>query len=112
MIKTVCIMCPLGCELTIEQNKSEVKVSGNTCIRGAEYGKSEILNPVRNISTLVKIKDGRVVPVKLTASIPKNKIKKCLDIIAKLNLEHYPKINDVVIKNILGLGVDVVCIGY
>ena len=37
-MKTVCIMCPMGCELTIEKVKGEIKVSGNTCLRGETYG--------------------------------------------------------------------------
>ena len=112
MLKTTCIMCPLGCELVIEKNKKDIQVSGNTCVRGLEYGKNELTNPVRNISTLMKIKGGEVVPVKTDKTVPKAKIEACLKVIGKVILDEKPKMGSVVIKNILGLGVDVVCIGY
>ena len=33
-----CIGCPLGCALTVEMDGGEVvKISGNTCPRGAAY---------------------------------------------------------------------------
>lgn len=112
MIKTNCIMCPLGCELIIEKTKGGVNVSGNTCVRGEEYGKAEITNPVRNISTLIKLECGGVVAVKTSGAIPKAKIAACLGVIGKMKLKEKPKMGSVVIPNILGLGVDVVCIGY
>lgn len=112
MLKTTCIMCPLGCELVIEKNKKEVVVSGNTCVRGLEYGKNELTNPLRNISTLIKISGGGVVPVKTSAPVPKAKIDACLKAISKTILDIKPKMGSIIIKNILGLGVDVVCIGY
>ena len=42
------------------------KVTGNTCPRGAEYGINEVTNPVRVITSTVKVKNGEipVVPVK------------------------------------------------
>ena len=112
MIKTTCIMCPLGCSLTIEKNKNKISVTGNNCKRGQEYGEQELTNPMRNVSTLVKLVQGGVVPVKTSGPIPKDKIDKCLKIISKVILEKKPKIGGVIITNILGLGVDVICIGY
>lgn len=110
-MRTTCIMCPLGCQLEIEEVDGEIKVSGNTCIRGETYGKNELTNPVRTISSLIKVKD-RVVPVKTTGLIPKEKIDEVLTEIGKLNLKECPKFGQVVIKNVLDLGVDIVVIGY
>lgn len=111
-MKTTCIMCPLGCELNIEKSRSgEIKVSGNTCIRGEQYAKAELTNPVRNISSLVRVGE-RVVAVKSSSPIPKNAINAVLKEISNVNLTKIPPIGTVIIKNVLGLNVDIVSIGY
>lgn len=112
MLKTNCIMCPLGCELAIEKSKNEIKITGNGCTRGIDYGKAEMVNPMRNISSLVKLENGSVVAVKTSGAVPKSKINACLKEIGKQCLKTKPKMGSVIIPNILGLGVDVVCIGY
>ena len=38
----ICIGCPLGCPLTVRLEGGEVEVSGNTCVRGADYAKKEV----------------------------------------------------------------------
>ena len=111
MINTTCIMCPLGCQLTIEEKDDEIIVSGNTCIRGETYGKTEIKNPVRTLSSLVRVGD-RVVPVKTTGTIPKAKIDDVLHEISKIKLASMPEFGTIIIKNVLDLGVDVISIGY
>lgn len=111
-MRTTCIMCPLGCELDIEVLKSgEIKVSGNTCVRGEQYAKAEMTSPVRNISSLVRV-GKRVVPVKSSAPIPKEKIQAVLNEISKLKLLKMPPIGTVLIKNVLGLNIDIISIGY
>ncbi len=109
MKKMICIMCPLGCELTVEQNGMEICVSGNNCVRGERYAKDELTCPVRIVTSLVKTANG-VLPVKTTAPVPKAKVDTVVAEIAKLNLKS-AKMHDVVIKNILNLGVDVVVTG-
>ena len=110
-MKTTCIMCPLGCELNIEKNGREIKVTGNTCVRGEQYAKAEMINPVRNISSLVRVGNG-VIPVKSSAPIPKGEIDAVLNEISKVILAKLPPIGSVIIKNVLGLGVDIISIGY
>ena len=36
-----CIMCPVGCHLTVTKTKNGIVVSGNACPRGELFGKSE-----------------------------------------------------------------------
>ena len=41
--KLTCIGCPMGCQLQVIIKKGIVeKVTGNTCKRGADYGKKEV----------------------------------------------------------------------
>lgn len=108
-MKTVCIMCPLGCNLVIEDKNGEIIVSGNNCIRGKDYGENEIKNPVRIITTAIKLEKGTI-SVKTSKAIPKSKIFDCQREIAKLK-PHNVKVGDVLLKNILGFDADVVVTG-
>ena len=52
MKELICIICPRGCHLSVDEET--LAVSGNTCPRGAEYGRSEVSNPVRTVTGSVK----------------------------------------------------------
>ena len=102
----VCIMCPMGCSLTVEKFDDEIKVSGNSCIRGENFAKEELSCPKRIVTTSVKTKDG-VKSCKTTKPIPKEMIFDVMRKIEKLRLKKV-KFGQVVIKNILKTGADVV----
>lgn len=106
----VCICCPLGCALTVTEENGELKVTGNTCNRGAEYGKKEATNPTRIVTTTVRVKNGilPVVSVKTKEDIPKGKIMDCIRILQELDLDAPVHIGDIVAENICGTGVHVV----
>ncbi len=106
-----CVACPLGCSIEVEiENGEVISVTGNTCKRGDTYARSEITNPVRSLTTSVKVEGGvhPVVPVKTSGPIPKGKMFDCMKEINSAKISAPVKIGDVVIKNILGLGVDIV----
>ena len=103
----VCITCPKGCLLTVEKINDEIIVSGNTCSRGVEYGKSEMLNPTRTLTTTIPINDRRL-PVISSKPIPKEDIFRVLKEIKKVKVNTPIKMNDVIIKDVLGLGVDII----
>jgi CxxC motif-containing protein len=51
-----CIMCPLGCEMTVTVEDGAVTdVKGNTCPRGAQYAKDEVTAPKRMLTSTVAI---------------------------------------------------------
>lgn len=108
MIKEmVCIICPRGCQLKVDENNV---VTGNTCIRGEKYAISELTNPVRTITTSIRV-DNRIdtlVSVKTNKPIPKGKIFEVMKEIDKHSVSAPVKIGQIVIKNILGLDADVV----
>lgn len=104
-----CIMCPMGCQLTVTEDKNKVSVTGNTCVRGENYAKEEITDPKRIVTALVKTLDG-VLPVKTTKPIPKSMIFEVVFTINNIVLKQ-GKMGDVVIKNVLGLDADVVITG-
>lgn len=104
----ICISCPMGCHLTV--NIDEKKVTGNTCKRGEIYGLNEVINPVRVITSTVKIENAHlpVLPVKTNGAIPKNLNFEAIKAINEVTVKAPIKVGDIVIENILGTGVNVV----
>ena len=109
MTELICIVCPQGCHLKVDE-ANDYKVTGNGCPRGAEYGKKELVNPTRVITTTVAIEGGiyRRIPVKTAGDIPKGMIFDIMDEINKVVVKAPIKVGDVIIENVLGTGVNVV----
>lgn len=106
-----CIMCPQGCDIQVElDGKNILSVEGNRCAKGEAYVTQEIENPMRNIATSVLIDDGELplASVRLTNVIPKDRIFDVMAEIRKVELPAPVHEGDVVIKDVLGLGVDVI----
>ena len=110
-MNTICIMCPMGCPLHIEEIGGEVVVSGNTCKRGQIYGVEEFTHPKRAVTTLVKTKNGGVVSVKTSNTVPKERIFDVVAKIGEITADDGVQIGDVLAKDVLGLGVDVIVTG-
>lgn len=102
----VCIMCPMGCHLNVKKVKENFEVTGNGCIRGEIFAKEEMTCPKRVLTTLVKTEQG-VKSCKTTAPVEKDKIFDCIKEIEKLRLKKV-EFGQVIIKNILNTGADVV----
>lgn len=107
MTELICIVCPRGCHLSVDEN-ADYAVSGNSCPRGAEYGKKELTNPTRVLTSVVRI-DGAIYPccpVKTSSDIPKSMIKDAMNLLKDVRVNAPVCIGDVVVKNILGTGAD------
>lgn len=106
----ICIGCPLGCPLTVRIEKDQIEVKGNTCNRGAEYGKREVLNPVRTLTSTVRVNGGeiRMVSVKTKEDIPKDKIFACMAELSKVTVQAPVAIGDVIIPDCGGTKIPVI----
>ena len=101
--KLTCIICPIGCELSVELEDGRVTaVSGNTCPRGKVYAESECVNPQRTVTSTVRTEDGGLVSVKTETPIPKEKIAECMELINNTVAALPIKIGDVIIENAFG----------
>lgn len=106
-----CIGCPIGCLLQVQLEGKTVKsVTGNTCKRGAIYGEKECTNPTRIVTSSVKVKGGieNVVSVKTEGDISKDMIFRCLDLLKGIEVKAPVKINDVILENAAGTGVNII----
>jgi CxxC motif-containing protein len=102
-----CIVCPRGCRLHIDD---DMNVTGNFCPRGAQYAISELTNPVRTITTSIRVTNRpyTLVSVKTTNPIPKQKIFDVMKEIDKITVEAPVRIGQIVKTNVLGLDSDIV----
>ena len=57
MKELVCIVCPKGCRLHVDE-ENDYAVTGNGCPRGAVYGHNEIKNPTRVLTSTVRLDGG------------------------------------------------------
>lgn len=106
-----CIGCPMGCQLAVSMEQEEViKVTGNNCKRGAIYGKKEVTNPTRIVTTTVPVLGGNmaVVSVKTKEDIPKGKIFECIKALKNVKIQAPVHIGDVILTDVAGTGVDVI----
>jgi len=109
--KMTCILCPVGCEITVETDGEQIiNIDGNTCLRGKKYAAEEITDPRRTLTTTVRVSGGEapVASVKSADALPKDKLIPSMGVIAKAAAKAPLKVGDVVIKNILDTGVDIV----
>ena len=105
----ICINCPKGCELEVEESGGEIKVTGHSCPRGEAYGRAELANPTRMVTGLVRVAGMRKpLPVKTRTAIPKGKIDATLFAMHQATVQLPVKIGDVIIEDVAGTGVDVV----
>lgn len=106
-----CINCPMGCSLTVTMDHGGVvSVSGNTCKRGEDYAKKEVINPTRIVTSTVRVigGDAPMVSVKTKRDIPKEKISDCMEAIRKIKVTAPVRIGDVILADAAGTGVDIV----
>lgn len=108
--KYTCVVCPKGCSLVVEKSNGEIKVTGQKCPRGEVYGKTEMTDPRRVITSTVAVTGGKepVTSVKTTQGVPKGQIFDVMSTINSVKLKSPCKRGDVIIKNINGTGADLV----
>ena len=106
----VCINCPIGCRLTVTIEDSKVcSISGNTCSRGEEYARQEAVEPLRVLTSLMRV-EGREKPfsVKTSAPIPKRLLFDCVNEIFSHRAVAPIHVGDVILPNVCGTGCDVI----
>lgn len=107
----ICIGCPMGCPLVVKIKDGEVQsVEGNTCKRGAVYGRKEVISPTRTVTTTVRVLGGteNAVSVRTKEDIPKAKIFDCIRELKGVAVTAPVRIGDIILHNVAGTGVDIV----
>ena len=120
MRNITCIVCPMGCSLTVEEGAAgadgfpALSISGNRCPRGAVYAQEEIRAPKRVVTATCAINSGtaeakrgpyapRRVPVKTVSPCPREMIPALLADVYKTTIRLPVKAGDTVIANWKGI---------
>jgi CxxC motif-containing protein len=106
-----CINCPLSCSLELTEENGEVLgVTGNECKIGARYAEEEFRDPRRVVTTTVAVRDGvlPLLPVRTATPIPKRLVTDASKVLASVVVDAPVENGQVVLKNILDTGVDVI----
>lgn len=105
-----CIVCPNGCPLHIEELPGGYAVTGNKCKRGEAFAKEELTAPRRVLCSTVRTAypEVPVLPVRTAGGIPKEKMFAVMAEINRIVIRSPVGRGDIVIRNVLGLGVDVI----
>lgn len=104
-----CIVCPRGCALQVAlEDGRPVDISGYTCPRGRAYAETECTHPTRTLCTTVRTADGRVIPVKTSAPIPKEKLFEAMEAIDALTAPSTLHAGDVLVRRLLDTDADLV----
>jgi CxxC motif-containing protein len=103
-----CIVCPKGCTLELEVEKSEVRGFG--CKKGLDYGLNEIRNPIRTLTSTVTVTGGVNIrcPVKSAEGIPIGLIFDAMKQIHGTTVAAPIKRGDVLVANVAGSGINMI----
>ncbi len=106
----ICIICPKGCHLTISDSGDPASVKGHGCKRGITYATDEIRNPLRTLTTTVRVSGGAGcrVAVKTQHPIPKSMIFETMRYLDKIELIAPVNAKQVVIDKIPGTDIAVI----
>jgi CxxC motif-containing protein len=108
----ICIVCPLACRVfvAVDDDGHILKVDGFECKKGKEYAVAEYRSPMRHLTTTIVAERSRhaLLPVRTSRVIPRGKLIDCMNYLAKIKVEPPLKMGDIVARNILGTGSDII----
>jgi len=108
MKEMICIICPRGCHLKVDEET--LSVSGNSCEKGAEYGKNEVTAPMRTVTGSVDIKGGIYtrLAVRTDKAVPKEKMFDIMEALHHFTAYAPIKRGQVLIENICDTGANII----
>ena len=105
----ICVNCPKGCHITVTLDHGKVTdIQGYTCEKGKNYAAQETIRPMRVLTSTVKLEGGtlRVLPVITSKEIPLDLCHEAMDAIRKIDVKAPVKMDDVIVKDFLHTGAD------
>ncbi len=108
----LCIGCPLGCRLELEETDDHeiVEVRGFSCKKGERFAIQEHTDPRRMVTTTIAVTSGRFprLPVRTVEPVPKALMGQVCEELRSITVEAPVTMGDVVCRDIAGSGVDVI----
>ena len=105
--KIICILCPRGCAMTVNGELGALQVTGNTCPKGKEYAINECTNPVRTVTSTVRVSNrtDTMGSVKTAAPVPREKMMEVMGQLRSIQVKAPVEIGDVILENICGTNI-------
>ncbi len=106
-----CIVCPNGCRMVVREGPDgRPVVTGAECPKGITHAFEELGNPLRVLTSTVRVIGGicRVVPVRTAAPVPKRRIPECMEAIKTLVVEAPVVRGGVVVEDLAATGVPLI----
>ena len=106
-----CVTCPIGCEIDVELKDTDVvSIEGSKCAKGKEFVLQELEEPMRILTTTVRMKGAKwaMLPVRSDEPIPKRLLFAVMKELANIELQAPVKMSDVIVGDIAGTGANIV----
>ncbi len=102
--KIICTVCPRGCTMEADLLGTGITVTGNACPRGEQHAIGECTNPVRSLTSVLRVanREDTMVSVKSEAPVPKDKLFEIMELIHRTTATAPIAIGDILIPNIHG----------
>jgi len=107
----VCVVCPIGCEIDVVHDDGEIiSMEGNKCEKSHEFVSQELIEPMRILTTTVRIQGARlsVIPVRSDKAVPKRLFPRIMKKLRRIRLQAPVNMLDMVVKDIVGTGANII----
>lgn len=107
----VCVVCPVGCEIDVVHDGSEIiSMEGNKCEKSGEFVTQELIEPMRILTTTVRIQGSRwpVIPVRTDKAVPKRLFPRIMRQLRRIRLQAPVNMLDVIVRDVLRTGANIV----
>jgi len=107
----VCVVCPVGCEIDVVHDGSKIiSTEGNKCDKSEEFVSQELIEPMRILTTTVRIQGSRwpVIPVRTDRAVPQRLFPRIMKLLRLVELQAPVNMLDVVVRDILHTGANVI----
>ena len=107
----VCVVCPIGCEIdVVHDGKKIISMAGNKCEKSEEFVRQELIEPMRILTTTVRIQGARwaVIPVRSDKAVPKRLFPRIMKQLRRIGLRAPVNVLDVVVRDVLQTGANII----
>jgi CxxC motif-containing protein len=107
----VCVVCPVGCEIDVVHDGSKIiSMAGNKCEKSEEFVIQELIEPMRILTTTVRIQGSRwaVIPVRSDKAVPKRLFPQIMKQLRRITLQAPASMLDVVVGDVLHTGANII----
>jgi CxxC motif-containing protein len=107
----VCVVCPIGCEIDVVHDGSKIiSMEGNRCEKSEEFVSQELIEPMRILTTTVRIQGSRwpVIPVRTDRAVPKRLFPRIMQRLRRTELQAPVNMLDVVAGDVLRTGANII----